>query len=107
MSDYAEYKLKDVAKSKETLKTLLKHNILEVTFTKKDGSNRIMLCTLNESQLPLIEVNTEPKRQIKLNEDIIRVYDLEADGWRSFYYESIQDFNFSIERNIAFGIINE
>ena len=39
-------------KEKEWLLSLLRSEIVELTFTKKDGTERIMKCTLAEQKIP-------------------------------------------------------
>ena len=39
-----------------SLKTFLKEHVCEVTFTKKDGDQRIMTCTLSNDILPVVEL---------------------------------------------------
>jgi len=58
-----------------------------VRFKKKDGTMRVMRCTLNFDKIP---VDKKPKdinipRIIKLvrNSQIVHVYDLERQDWRS------------------------
>lgn len=71
------------------LKNLLKVEVVKVTFTKKDGTERIMQCTLNPALLP---ANTllEAKKERKTNPDIMAVYDIENNGWRSFALTSVK-----------------
>ena len=67
-----------------------------VTFTKKDGTERVMNCTLQPEVLPLApihESNTNspvnfPKVK-KENPNIVSVYDLAALGWRSFTLKNV------------------
>ena len=61
------------------------------TFTKKDGTERIMKCTLQEEYLPET-VGGERKK----NEDSLAVYDLDVEGWRSFRWDSVKRINFTI-----------
>lgn len=74
---------------REALIDQLKGNVLTVTFTKKDGTERVMRCTLREDLLPKREVNENTER--KVNEEVLPVYDLEANGFRSFRVDSIKD----------------
>ena len=79
---------------KGTLKTLLKSSEATVCFTKKDGTERVMRCTLNPDLLPLPKVNestvtTKPER--KKSDTSLAVYDLDAQGWRSFIVTSIKN----------------
>jgi len=77
------------------LKNVLKVDVATVTFTKKDGTERIMKCTLDPKLLPPAPV-TEGKKERKINEDVLAVYDVEAQGWRSFTIKSIKSVNLSI-----------
>jgi len=64
--------------------TLLQNNDCEVTFTKVDGSTRVMPCTLREEALPpKVEKLTESKPRAK-NESLISAYCLDKQEWRSF-----------------------
>lgn len=71
----------------------LRIRVLEVDFTKRDGTNRTMKCTLRTDLLPPPEKTvidlTKPEREVKENLDVIAVYDLESKGWRSFRLDSI------------------
>jgi hypothetical protein len=67
-----------------------------VTFNKKDGTPRVMTCTLQPEVLPpqpIHESNTDnpvnfPKVK-KENLNIVSVYDLEATAWRSFTVKNV------------------
>jgi len=68
------------------LRELLKDNYMQVTFIKKDGSERVMICTLKEEHLPDTSgSSTSP-------DGIITVYDLENAGWRSFREDSVIEY---------------
>jgi hypothetical protein len=92
---------------KKWLKSHLAFGPVTVTFTKKDGSERVMECTTSPSLVPvdLTEekhyTNTsdpvdfpKPKKEKKVSEDAMSVYDLEAKGWRSFRWDSIKQVRF-------------
>jgi hypothetical protein len=70
----------------------LHNGICEVTFTKSDGTERVMKCTLSKSYLP-------PDNRQVLTEDgprnpnIVTVWDTEANGWRSFAIDRVKSFN--------------
>lgn len=49
---------------------------------------RTMKCTLDQQRIPATQV---PNSEIQYNESILRVYDLENEGWRSFRMDSIQE----------------
>lgn len=67
----------------------LSSKVLSVTFTKANGEERVMRCTLQSKYLPESEVS-ENKR--KKNDDIIVVWDVDKDTWRSFRVDSVIAF---------------
>jgi len=71
---------------KESLASALRSNVLEVSFVKKDGSGRIMKCSLQEKFLPAKEETDKVKKE---NENVLSVWDIDNNGWRSFRLESI------------------
>jgi hypothetical protein len=73
----------------DTLLNQLHTNQVEVTFTKVTGEQRTMRCTLNESFLPAQKETTKTKTP---NPDVIPVFDLEKNAWRSFRKDSIVSF---------------
>ena len=76
---------------RETLNELLHVDVLTVTFTKKDGSERVMRCTLREDLLPtkVVKEGEEPKTR-KVNEAVMPVFDMDAKAFRSFRLDSIK-----------------
>lgn len=76
---------------RDALKALVSTNHAEITFTKKDGTERIMICTTEVSSIP---EDKQPVNEstLKENTDILRVYDLENEGWRSFRIDSVKSF---------------
>lgn len=72
-------------KKRDTLVEGLKRNVLTVNFTKVNGDERVMNCTLHESMLPESTGNTEKKE----NPDVIAVWDIDNNGWRSFRVDSV------------------
>ena len=70
--------------NRETLIKNLQKNVLEITFTKVDGTERIMHCTLQEHMVP----ETKPENR-KENETVLPVYDIDRVAWRSFRVDSV------------------
>ena len=63
-------------------------NPTTVTFTKKDGTTRVMKCTRNSSQIP---EDQYPKDGISVEATgTIRVFDLDKNEWRSFIVENVK-----------------
>lgn len=89
---------------KKWLKSHLAFGPVTVIFTKKDGTERVMNCTTNKDLIPaepLHETNTPnpidfPKKERKINEEIMPVYDLEAGHWKSFRWDSIKQVRFTL-----------
>lgn len=70
------------------VRDLLKNNIVEVIFTKANGSERTMFCTLIDEFLP--SKGEEIVTQGSEDSNIITCWDLEYNGWRSFKLSSIK-----------------
>lgn len=69
--------------NKETIKETLRNGVHRVVFTKKDGSERIMMCTLSEDIIPQ-EHKPKATSTYKPNDNVLAVFDIENQGWRSF-----------------------
>ena len=74
--------------NKDTLKKQLHESVKTVTFTKADGSQRVMKCTLQASELPAIDA-TKTVVARKTSDEALAVWDVDAKGWRSFRYDAI------------------
>ncbi len=81
-------------KEKDWLIGLLQSEIVELTFTKKDGSERIMKCTLAEQKIPAENVPKGTDRA--KNDEAVAVFDLENNGWRSFRWDSLTNITFTL-----------
>ena len=93
MSDNIVFKSK---KEKDWLLTLLREQEITVKFVKKDGSEREMLCTLSESKIP---ADKSPKGAEKTkSDDVVPVFDIENQGWRSFRWDSITGIHFDLHK---------
>ena len=89
---------KDSELFKKWLKSHLNYGVVTVTFTKKDGEERVMQCTTNDALVPpapLVEDAT-PKREKKINQNVCSVYDIVVKDWRSFRWDSIKSVSFTI-----------
>ena len=72
--------------TKESIAEQLRQGIMDIQFVKKDGSLREMRCTLNEKYLP---VTTKTDSTKKENPDVLAVWDIDSNGWRSFIVKQI------------------
>jgi hypothetical protein len=78
--------------TREELIKLLKENVVEVTFTKLNGDERIMPCTLKEDLLPPAKKD-EPLTQKKVREisdAVVPVWAIESKAFRSFRYDRVK-----------------
>jgi len=82
----------DVAKNREWLVDNLFEGVVEVTFTKKDGTERVMNCTLCDNFLP--ETGLVGHGASK---DAVKVFDTDKQAWRSFRWESVKAVKISVE----------
>jgi len=72
------------------IKTMLTENICEVTFTKVDGSVRVMPCTLNSAHIPPAPIK-EDKKPKKVNPEVVSAYCIDKQEWRSFRVANVTD----------------
>lgn len=99
----ADWLEEDWTKFREWIVGMLRVSPVTVTFTKKDGTERVMNCTLQADALPpqpVHESNTNnlvdlPKVK-KENLNTVGVYDLDALSWRSFTLKSVKHVSISI-----------
>lgn len=79
---------------KEAIVNKLREDICEVSFTKVNGEQRVMRCTLKPSLIPVFESaeTNVPKKTKKENPEVLAVFDVNADGWRSFKWDLLKEF---------------
>jgi hypothetical protein len=78
---------------KYKLQELLKDNIVEITFTKVDGTSRTMKCTLKNTLIPESFDNYQERSTTKkVSEYVLPVWDIENNGWRSFRIHNVTDY---------------
>jgi len=79
------------------LTDMLKTNVITLNFTKKDGTERVMRCTLQPDLLPKVEHKTELKESKPVTQQTaIPVYDLDNNGWRSFTLNTVKRVGFEL-----------
>lgn len=74
----------ELGKLREHLKT----HIVNVSFTKKDGTHRDMVCTLKPDSLPP-QVDLEESIGRRSSDEVIAVFDVAKQDWRSFRIDSV------------------
>ena len=77
--------------TKTDLKNLLEQNVLTVDFTKLDGDRRVMTCTLREDMKPrATKTDAMSQKAVReVSDAVVSVWDVNAQGWRSFRYDRI------------------
>ena len=72
------------------LKSVLVTCPATITFTKVDGTERVMRCTLEPTKLPVVELKEDAKpRKQSDSTKALRVFDIEKQEWRSFTIKTI------------------
>ena len=81
--------------TKLDLKNLLEQNVLTVDFTKLDGDRRVMTCTLREDMKPrATKTDAMSQKAVReVSDAVVSVWDVNAQGWRSFRYDRINSVN--------------
>lgn len=74
--------------TKQELKETFSKNIVNITFKKVDGSERTMKCTLDPTFLPE-QTNKENTKKKVENENVLPVWNIDEQGFRSFRVDSL------------------
>ena len=78
--------------TRDGLVDLLRHNVVTVTFTKVNGEERVMDCTLLADMIPNAPTqNGELIVEGKSTSNNIAVWDVKAQGWRSFRISNVKN----------------
>jgi hypothetical protein len=79
--------------TREMMVNKLREGKCRVLFTKINGEERDMECTLEEVYIP---DSAKPKNQdddgLQTMLKVIKAYDVKAQGWRSFRVENVKTF---------------
>ena len=75
--------------NRKWLKQLLADGVVTVKFTKKDGTDRSMVCTLSQRVIPT-EYAPKGEDNREKSGDALAVFDVEKEGWRSFRWDSVK-----------------
>lgn len=79
---------KEATMSYDNIVEQLKSNILQVTFTKVNGEERVMPCTLLPELLPTREQG-ETAAALAVNNSVVRAFAIDKQAWRSFRVENV------------------
>lgn len=89
----------EAEQGRKWLQDMLRMGTVTVTFTKKDGETRVMTCTLQESSIPVQhrpKPLVEGQEQRKRSDANLSVWDVNAEGWRSFILANVTRVEFSL-----------
>ena len=78
--------------TRDNLVETLRNNVVRITFTKVDGTERVMRCTLIPEQIG----GTLPangKSIVESNDRVVAVWDLDNHGWRAFRVDSVKSIS--------------
>jgi WYL_2, Sm-like SH3 beta-barrel fold len=80
--------------TRDGLINMLRNNIVTVTFTKVNGEERVMKCTLRSELIPNAPTrNGELVVERKTASNNVSVWDVDASGWRSFRVENVKNIS--------------
>jgi hypothetical protein len=78
--------------SREDIARMLSFGIATVKFTKVDGTQRVMHCTIAPHLIP---EEKQPKGEFLAeypqNQSVLRVFDVDLNDWRSFRVDSVKE----------------
>ena len=81
----------------EWLNNMLKVTEATITFTKIDGTERVMKCTLEAAKLPPVVIKEDAKpRKETTSTKALRVFDIEKNEWSSFTIKNIKRIELSL-----------
>ena len=80
--------------TRDGLIDILRHNVVTVTFTKINGDERVMKCTLRSELIPnALTRNGDLVAERKSTSNNVSVWDVNANGWRSFRVENVKNIS--------------
>ena len=91
---YKEWSEEERKIFRDWIKSHLTYGPVLVTFVKKDGTERVMKCTLKSDLVKDYEKKTDRVKTV--NEETCPVFDLEKQEWRSFRFDAVTKVEFTI-----------
>ena len=92
---YQESSEEEKAIFRRWIKDVLNTGVTTIEFVKNDGTVRTMKATLDSTYIvtptaSTVAVAESNVREIKKNDEVCKVWDAEAEAWRSFRYDRIK-----------------
>lgn len=88
----------DSPEARQELIRTLKERVVKVTFTKADGTERTITCTLLQTILDQYfsrPAKPESNKPRKVTE-VCKAFEVNEETWKSFRYDSIKHYTFYI-----------
>lgn len=85
---------------KNSLKKIFQQFDTTIIFTKVDGTERVLRGTLNPELLPVND-DWDGISDTRQNDEVLAVWDLDKQAWRSFRMDSIKDIHVSFSKFLA------
>ena len=82
--------------TRDGLIDMLRSNVVVVTFTKVNGEERVMTCTLRSEHIPNAPTTNGEVVIKETKNDTISVWDINANGWRSFRVENVKSISMGL-----------
>jgi len=77
--------------SYDSIISQLRDNVLQVTFSKVNGEERVMPCTLQTDYMPeLSESKVAVVDDFSVNKSVIRAFAIDKQSWRSFRVDNVR-----------------
>jgi hypothetical protein len=87
----------DLDRFQKWLRSHLKMGPMTITFIKVNGDERVMKCTTDPTYIMFKDPAVlESKSDRKQSKDVISVYDLENNAWKSFRWDSVKQVRFEL-----------
>jgi len=87
----------DLDRFQKWLRSHLKMGPMTITFTKVNGDERVMKCTTDPTYIMFKDPAVlESRSNRKQSKDVISVYDLENNAWKSFRWDSVKQVRFEL-----------
>lgn len=92
---------------RDYLRGLLNEEKIRIKFTKVDGSESELIGTTCPYFLPVVEddgadayAEKEPKKVKKVNPDVLTMFNVDKQAWRSVKYDLIQNYEIVQQENV-------
>ena len=78
--------------TRDEMLNALRDGFCEVLFTKANGEERLMECTLMQEEIPQELMPKTDNNKTEPNLEILKVFDVGINQWRSFRIDSVIEF---------------